>query len=161
MEPDAFGPTFAGGISKQQFETQQKGQFKLFPNRVEMGIGILKTNSNIHSKFLYRWGAPMVDGSFNLVFDEIVRYARVSDGYAPSRIGPVVMKPGSEIDIDNNTVFFGNTQSQEIGQGDGESQQRTDLRYRVDPNSGMWILEAINGASVHFPLETLCHTVSN
>jgi hypothetical protein len=158
VQPDSYVRTQPGRISQEQFEGVSNANFLLYPAREGMGIGILQTNQNIHAKFLFHWSQPMTDGSTHLIIDEVVKYGRVSDGYAPSRIGPFRLKPGMSIDIDRGDyVPMGSTRIPE----DELARRREagDLLYETDPDGG--VLRVVNGAEVQFPLETLCRSESS
>jgi len=155
MQPDQFVRTLPGRISKQQFEGVSNADFHLYPGRDGMGIGILTTNQNIHAKFLFHWSQPMVDDTTHVIIDEVVKYGRVSDGYAPSRIGPFRLKPGMSIDIDTGDyvpVEGGLIEEEELAR----KRQTGDLMYEAGPDSA--VLKSVNGAEVQFPLETMCQS---
>lgn len=95
----------------------------------------------------------MTDGSVQVVIDEVVKYGRVSDGYAPTRIGPFRLKPGMSVDLDGGDYVplpgdLATTQEKKNEPDTG------DLQY--DGNADGGVLKAVNGAAVAFPLETLC-----
>lgn len=152
-EPDRFVRTLPGRISKQQFDGVSNADFHLYPGREGMGIGVLLTNLNIHAKFLFHWSQPMADGTVHVILDEVVKYGRVADGYAPSRIGPFRLKPGMSIDLDsgNYTPMDSDLLKADSQENKPES---ADLQYEVGAEG--IILKAVNGAQVQFPLETLC-----
>ncbi|HSH41108.1 MAG TPA: hypothetical protein VK973_03160 [Arenicellales bacterium] len=152
-QPDQFVATQPGQISKEQFEGVANAGFLLYPAREGMGIGILTTNQNIHAKFLFHWSQPMEDGSTHLILDEVVKYGRVSDGYAPSRVGPFRLKPGMSIDLDSGN-YVPMESSLIDGQEFARKQETGDLLYESGPDGA--VLRAVNGAEVQFPLETLC-----
>lgn len=152
-QPDQFVRTLPGRISKEQFEGVANADFHLYPGRQGMGIGILTTNQNIHAKFLFHWSQPMVDDASHVIIDEIVKYGRVADGYAPNRIGPFRLKPGMAVDIDSGQyvpVEGGLIQEEELAR----KRETGDLMYEVGPQGN--VLKSVNGAEVQFPLETLC-----
>ena len=153
IQPDQFVRTLPGRISKQQFQGVSNADFHLYPGREGMGIGILTTNQNIHAKFLFHWSQPMADNTNHVIIDEVVKYGRVSDGYAPSRIGPFRLKPGMSIDLDRGEyvpVEGGLIDEEELNR----KRQTGDLLYEVGPDTA--VLKSVNGAEVEFPLETLC-----
>ena len=156
--PDEFVRTLPGRISQQQFEGVANADFHLYPAREGMGIGILTTNLNIHAKFLFHWSQPMADGTVHVIIDEVVKYGRVADGYAPQRIGPYRLKPGMSVDIDSadyvrveDSLMSEEEKKRKLAAGD--------LRYQSGPDGAY--LESINGAEVQFPLETLCQSGSS
>lgn len=151
--PDEFVRTLPGRISKQQFEGVSNADFHLYPERDGMGIGVLITNQNIHAKFLFHWSQPMVDDSSHVIIDELVKYGRVDDGYAPSRVGPFRLKPGMALDVDTGgyvPMEGGLVEEEELVR----KRENGDLLYEVGPEGTM--LKAVNGAEVQFPLETMC-----
>lgn len=153
MEPDRFVRTLPGRISKQQFDGVSNADFHLHPGRQGMGIGILLTNLNIHAKFLFHWSQPMADGTVHVIIDEVVKYGRVADGYAPSRVGPFRLKPGMSLDLDSGNYA---PMDNELLAADTQEHKRNsaDLQYEVGDDGN--VLKAVNGAQVQFPLETLC-----
>lgn len=153
QEPGEFVRTLPERISKQQFDGVSNANFQLYPGREGMGIGIVTTNQNIHAKFLFHWSQPMADGTAHVIIDEIVKYGRVADGYAASRIGPFRLKPGMTIDIDSGNYI---PLEDDRLQDDTQEKRRTsgDLRYEVGAESA--VLKAVNDARVQFPLETMC-----
>lgn len=157
-QPDQFVRTLPGSVSQQQFEDVANAGFVLYPGRKGLGIGILTTSQNIHAKFLFHWSQPMVDGTTHVIIDEVVKYGRVADGYAPDRIGPFRLKPGTSIDIDTGEyVETGGLVNQE----DDRARQLStgDLMYESGPEGS--VLKAVNGAQVQFPLDTMCQPGSS
>jgi len=151
--PDKYVSTLPGQISKQQFDGVANAHFHLYPGRDGVGIGILTTNLRTHAKFLFHWSPPMTDGTVYVIIDEVVKYGRVSDGYAPTRIGPFRLKPGMSVDLDSGNYVplpgeLATTQEQK------DEPKTGDLQYEAGADGG--VLKAVNGAAVEFPLETLC-----
>lgn len=151
--PDKYVSTLPGRISKQQFDGVANAHFHLYPGRDGMGIGILTTNLKTHGKFLFHWSQPMADGTVHVIIDEVVKYGRVADGYAPTRIGPFRLKPGMSIDLDTGKYVplpgeLATTQEVKNEPNTG------DLEYDVGADGT--VLKAVNGAAVEFPLDTLC-----
>lgn len=152
-QPDQFVRTLPGSISQQQFEDVANAGFLLYPGRKGMGIGVLTTSQNIHAKFLFHWSQPMADGTTHVILDEVVKYGRVADGYAPERIGPFRLRPGASIDIDTGEYvelegIVGQDKDRAIHRETG------DLLHESGPGGA--VLKAVNGAQVQFPLDTLC-----
>lgn len=153
VQPDDFVRTQPGSISMEQFQDVSAADFLLYPGRQGMGIGILTTNQNIRAKFLFHWSQPMVDDTRHVIIDEVVKFGRAADGYAPSRMGPFRLKPGMAIDIDNGVYVparEGLVRDEELAR----KQQTGDLLYEVNPDGA--VLRSVNDAEVLFPLETLC-----
>lgn len=158
INPDKYVQTLPGQISKQQFEGVSNAHFHLYPTRKGLGIGVLTTNLNTHAKFLFHFGQPMADGTVQVIIDQVVKYGRVEDGYAPQRIGPFRLNPGMSIDIDSGKYVplpgeLTNPEDQKNQKKNG------DLLYDVGPDGS--ILKAVNGAAVEFPLDTLCRQDSS
>lgn len=156
--PDQFVRTLPGSISRQQFEDASGAGFLLYPGRQGMGVGILTTNQNIHAKFLFHWSQTMTDGTAHVIIDEVVKYGRVADGYAPSRIGPFRLRPGASVDIDTGEYVESRGFA---GQDDDRAEQLDsgDLLYEAGPDGA--VLKAVNGAQVQFPLDTMCQPGSS
>lgn len=159
-DPDQFVSTLPGGISREQFEGVANANFHLYPDRDNMGIGILTTNQNTHAKFLFHWTEPLADGTTHVVIHELVTYGRVADGYAPTRTGPFRLKPGMTLDVDSggyvpmdDTLLDSSESGNEANAGSG------DLLY--EEGEGGTSLKSVNGAQVQFPLETLCQQGSS
>jgi len=153
VEPSELVQTLPGRMSKQQFESVAHAGFRLYPSRKGMGIGVLNTNQNIHAKFLFHWSQPMVDGSSHVIIDELVKYGRVDDGYAPRRLGPFRLKPGMALDVDSGS-YVAMTDNL-VGDGpDARKSESGDLKYEA--GEGEPVLRSVNGAEVEFPLESLC-----
>lgn len=152
-EPSQYVRTLPGRISKQQFDGVSNAKFHLYPSRDGMGIGILKTTDNVRAKFLFHWSQPMVDGTVHLILDEVVKYGRVADGYAPSRIGPFRLKPGMTIDVDTGEYIP--LEDELIPEAERDRKKKSgDLQYESGDEGT--ILKAVNNAEVEFPLETMC-----
>lgn len=151
--PGEFVRTLPGRITKQQFDGVSNANFHLYSGREGTGIGVLKTNQNIYAKFLFHWSQPMADGTTHVILDEIVKYGRVADGYAPSRVGPFRLKPGMIIDIDSGNYIP--TEADLIPDEEREKKRRSgDLQYEAGDQGT--VLKAVNDAEVEFPLETMC-----
>jgi hypothetical protein len=150
--PDQFVPTTPGRMSREQFQSVARTGFRLYPGREGLAVGVLVTNQNIHSKFLFHWSEPMEDGSSHVIIDELVKYGRVSDGYAPSRSGPFRLKPGIAVDID--TGEYVRMEGDLLEDAQRGKRDSGDLMYESGPEGGA--LKSINGAQVQFPLDTLC-----
>lgn len=95
----------------------------------------------------------MVDGGTHVIIDEIVKYGRVADGYAPRRLGPFRLKPGMALDVDSGSYvpMEGDLAAEDP---DGRKRESGDLKYEA--NEGGPVLRSVNGAEVEFPLESMC-----
>lgn len=156
MEPDRFVSTVNQRLTKSEFENLQKGKFQLYEGRVAMGIAIFRTSENLSGKLLYRWSDPLAGGRSHLIIEQAVLYGSVEYGYGPRRTGPYRIKPGFGLDLDT-----GQYDSKFAQAAESATQTFTiDLKHSIDTESGESVFEAANGAIIHFPVETMCHQIS-
>ena len=156
MEPDRFVSTVSQRLTKSEFENLQRGQFRLYDERSDMGIAIFRSSENLSGKLLYRWSDPLADGQSHLIIEHVLLYGSVQYGYGPRRSGPFRIKPGFGLDLDTGQYDNKYTQVD-------ESDSRTftvDLTHSIDAETGEPVFEAVNGAVIHFPVETMCHQTS-
>jgi len=154
-EPDRFVPVNSGPFHLRDYEQQQKGKFTLYPERAELGVIVFRTNENLHGKMLYRF-SDVVEGERHLILEEVVVFARVADGYAPSRYGPVRLKPKNGIDLDSGQTFL-LVEGDKTAAKEQAEQAKADLGYFIDTDSGEPVIAALNQSLLQFPLETLCY----
>jgi hypothetical protein len=154
VEPDRYVSTLPQQISRSDHERLQKGIFKLHADRANRGIAVFRTNGNLHGKFLFQWIDPLPDQPPHVLIDFGVVYGRVADGDAPVYFVPLRLKPGAGVDLD-----VGRVMALDGGGGavDDRARQQLDIVYRMDEQTGEPVLQAVNNASVHFPIESLCH----
>ncbi len=154
LEPDRYVATLPQQISRSDHERLQKGIFQLHADRADRGIAVFRTNGNLHGKFLFKWTDPLPDQPPHLLIDYGVVYGRVADGDAPLFFVPLRLKPGAGVDLDVGRAMA----LDDGGPAVGDSvQPQLDIIYRTDEQTGEPILQAVNNASVHFPIESLCH----
>ena len=110
-------------------------------DRPERGLGIVFTNDKLYGKFVFHW--PQAQ---QLIFEDIIIYNRVDDGYAPFHHGPIELKPGQLIDLDVGTVY--------IMEVEDDDQIRADFSF--SENSVNPVLSSVNEARVYFPTASLC-----
>ena len=142
VEPDRYVSVVAGRLTRKDFIDLQKGRFTLRAEREGFGIGIVQTNRNTRGKFLFSWNQSPREDLIPLVIEETVLYGRVSDGYAPRRLAPIYVKPSFAVDLDSGQVL-------------DAGHETTDVVYNIQ--DGVFYIEAVNGASLQFPLESMCH----
>lgn len=147
VKPDDYVPTLSQKLSRDQFLALQQGKLLLYPNRQSFGVVIIKTTSQTRGKILFDWDQPPIRGKTPLKIIDGVTYGRVMDGYAPQRLGPMLIKSGTGVDIDSGTA---NTLDEE--------DVAIDIVYRV--RGGVALLEGANGALLEFPIESLCRPPS-
>jgi len=150
--PDRYVQTVPGRVSREQFESVTGAGFRLYPSREGMGIGIMVTNRNVHAKFLFHWSDEVSDGPGHVIIEELVKYGRVEDGYAPQRIGPFRLKPGMAIDIDGGDYVP--MEGALLKEDQRVERESGDLLYEAGPDGSA--IKSVNGAEVQFPLDTLC-----
>ena len=155
VEPDRFVGTLDGSITRTQFETLQRGQFLVYPERAASGIAIFRTNQNLHGKFLYRFSDPLPDGKVQLIIEEAVLFARVSDGYGPVRLGPLRLKPGVGLDLDSGRYLEPNYLGARGAPG-GPDMSSADIQFGITEDSAEPFIAAVNEATIRFPVESLC-----
>lgn len=153
VAPSELVQTLPGRVSQEQFEGVADAGFQLYPGREGLGIGVLNTNQNVHAKFLFHWSQPMVDGSRHVIIDEIVKYGRVADGYAPSRVGPFRLKRGMALDVDTGRYV---PAEDGLGGEDPDAGPREAGDLKHEAVNGGAVLRSVNGAEVEFPLESMC-----
>ena len=154
VEPDRYVTTVSERITVAEYQRLQRGQFILHEDRAGAGIIIFRTNENLHGKLLYRFDESL-GNEVHLLIDEVVIYARIADGYAPARYGPIRVKPKFGLDLDTGESFV--LLEEGSVRADGRDHKRADLSYRIDAETGAFVIEAANEATLNFPTESLCH----
>lgn len=141
LKPEAFVATVQGKLSRADFNSRQKGKLLLSPKRKGMGVAIVHTNKNIRGKFLFSWGGRGDQrGSPLMILRDVTLFGRVEDGFRPKKYREIRVSSSQAVDLDTGRPT----------QGEG-----ADIRYNaVDANT--ILIEAVNGAKLSFPMETLC-----
>ena len=139
--PENYVPAVAGEFSFEDFNASQKGKFYLRKDRPERGLGVVFTNDKLYGKFVFHW--PQAQ---QLIFEDIIIYNRVEDGYAPFNLGPIELKPGQLIDLDIGNIY--------TTQDENDDMIRAD--FSLSENEVNPILSSINEAQVYFPTASLC-----
>ena len=141
MKPDAFVRTVQGKLSRNDYNSKQKGALLLSPNRKGFGVAIVHTNKNTRGKFLFTWsGRGDLRGSPLMILRDVTLYGRVQDGYGRRNYREIRVSASQTVDLDTGRASQGNT---------------ADIWYHVVDAKTIY-LEAINGAKLFFPMETLC-----
>lgn len=141
MKPEAYVRTVQGKLSRTDYNTKQKGALLLSPHRKGMGVAIVHTNKNMRGKFLFTWsGRGDLRGSPLMVLRDVTLYGRVQDGYGPRKYREIRVSASQTIDLDTGRATQG---------------QDADIWYHAI-NANTIYLEAVNGAKLSFPMETLC-----
>jgi len=141
LNPSNYVKTTEGRMSRNSYNSDQKGIFLQSEDHKNYGIAIVHTNNNTWGKLLYTWGAPFNNGHPSLLIKEAVLYGRVLDGYKPRVMRDIVISSSWTFDLDNNN-----------GRNAGQS---ADIWFHNVDGNEMYI-EAVNGAELSFPMESLC-----
>ncbi|MDH3379243.1 MAG: hypothetical protein OEQ39_20145 [Gammaproteobacteria bacterium] len=146
MEPDRFVATIQERLTKEQFAQIDANRFLLYNGREGLGIAVIVTNRNSHGKMLFTWDNVAANEAMAPAFliEDTVLFGRVKDGYGPRRLPRVHLNPGFAVDVDTGVI------------GDSD-EPGTDIAY-VAGEDGIYI-QAVNGATLEFPTESLCHKV--
>jgi len=141
LQPEAYGPVVQGRLSRDQYNTQQKGKLLLRPGREDSGVAIVKTNKNKWGKLLFTWtGRGDSRGTPLLVIHDVTLYSRVKEGGGRRQIREIRMTASQTVDLDK---------------GRTSTSAEADVKYHNVDGKTLFI-EAVNGARLVFPLETLC-----
>lgn len=141
VKPDSYVKVATGKLSRAEFANRQKGRLLLRPGREDYGAVVVETNGKKFGKFLFTWGGKGdARGNPLLILRDVTLFKRVEDGYG-KRIRREIRIPVSlTADLDSGLT----------GQGD-----KDDISFRNVDGKTMYI-EAVNGAKLTFPLESLC-----
>ena len=141
MRPDAYVRTVQGKISRSDYNSKQKGVLLLSPNRRGFGVAIVHTNKNTRGKFLFTWsGRGDLRGSPLMILRDVTLFGRVQDGQGKRKYREIRVSASQMVDLDTGRPSQG---------------KNADIRYRAVDTDTIY-LEAINGAKLSFPMETLC-----
>lgn len=140
VQPQAYGKTLQDKISPSQAR-KQSGALLLRLSRKGMGVAIVRTNKNAYGKFLFSWsGRGDLRGTPLLILRDVILFERVQDGAGVKKRREIRVSASQMIDLDTGRATQGND---------------ADILYQaIDAKTIQ--LEAINGATLFFPMETLC-----
>lgn len=140
VKPDAYVKTLQGRISRAE-ALKQSGALLLGPGRKGMGVAIVKTNKNAYGKFLFSWsGRGDLRGTPLMIVRDVTLYGRVQDGHGRRNFREIRVSASQSVDLDSGRPSQGKS---------------ADIWYRAVDASTIY-LQAINGARLLFPMETLC-----
>ncbi len=140
INPSNYVRTVSDRMSRNQYNSEHKGKLLLSGDNKGWGVAIVHTNRNTWGKLLFTWGAPMSSGYPSLILKEITLFGRVLDGYAPRTTARINIPTSYTVDLDTGRVGAG---------------ADSDIWYHNVDGNTMYI-EAINGAEIHFPMESMC-----
>lgn len=145
LDPERYVDSIPNVISRQEFLELQQHLFHLRADRESVGVAIFLTNQNIRGKFLYLWRPVVRERQIPLEITESISFGRVKDGYAPVRATSIYLTPGFAVDLDNAQVVEANDET-------------ADLVYELENEE--YVIRAIPPAQLVFPVESMCHRVS-
>ncbi len=145
VDPERYVSSIPNTISRQEFLEYQQNQFHLRVERESAGIAVFRTNQNIRGKFLFVWMPSVRERLIPLEITESISFGRVKDGYAPVRATSIYLTPGFAVDLDSAQVV------------DSED-DAADLIYEFENEE--YLIRAIPPAELIFPVESMCHQVT-
>lgn len=141
VKPDSYVKVAKRKFSRADYNTHQKGKLVLRPGREGYGAVIVQTNDNRYGKFLFTWGGKGdARGNPLLILRDVTLFRRVKDGYGKRRRREIRIPASFTADLDSGLT----------GQG-----EKDDIWFHNTDGKTMYI-EAVNGAKLTFPLESLC-----
>ncbi len=145
IDPERYVTSISNTISRQQYLEHQQNNFRLRSERRNSGIAVFKTNQNTTGKFLYAWAPSVRERLIPLEITESISFGRVRDGYAPVRATSIYLTPGFAVDLDSAQVV--------------ETEEKSaDLIYEYENEE--YIIRAIPPAELFFPIESMCHQIT-
>ncbi len=140
LKPDAYVKTRQGKISRAG-ALEQSAALLLGPGRKGFGVAIVKTNKNAIGKFLFAWsGRGDLRGTPLLILRDVTLYSRVQDGGGMRKRREIRIGANQMVDLDSGRPTQGTS---------------ADIHYQALDAKTIQ-LEAVNGATLLFPLQTLC-----
>lgn len=140
INPGNYVRTTSQRMSRTQYNSEQKGRLMLARDNRNWGVAVVHTNRNTWGKFLFTWGAPVTEGQPSLILKKITLFGRVMDGNAPRTIEQINIASSYQVDLDTGRSSAGND---------------ADIWFHNVDGTTMYI-EAVNGAEITFPMESLC-----
>jgi hypothetical protein len=138
--PQNYVKVTTGKMSRNDYNSVQKGIFLQKAENKGWGIAIVHTNRNTWGKFLYTWGAPNTGNIPSLLIRELTLFGRVVDGYQPRTSPQIAVASSYTVDLDAARIASDNT---------------ADVWFHNVDNNIMYV-EAVNGAEIYFPLQSMC-----
>lgn len=135
LAPGWYVPVKNDRISRNEYNSLQKGKFLLNAAHTGYGIAVVHTNKNTWGKLLYTWSA----GGKELIIKEATLYGRVIDGYAPRTLRNITIPSSYTYDLDTGTLG-----------GSG-----ADIWFHNVNGTEMY-LQQYGGANLTFPMKSLC-----
>lgn len=145
VDPERYVSSIPNVISRQEFLQYQQNQFHLRTKRENAGIAVFSTNQNIRGKLIFFWKPDVRERLIPLEIDESISFGRVKDGYAPVRATAIYLTPGQAVDLDSAQVV-------------SPDDSTADFVYEFDNEE--YMIRAIPPAQLTFPVESMCHKIS-
>jgi hypothetical protein len=142
--PGNYVKTKSKRLSRQQYNARQKNSFLLNKENQGYGIAIVQSNRGLHGKLLFTWGRPIQSGHPSLIIKKAVLYRQVDTGIPSIIHRDINLATSNTFDLDS-------------GKTGG---QRADIWFHTIDKQTMYI-EAVNGAKLFFPMESLCKPATN
>jgi len=141
VRPGSYTRVVEGKLSRDDYISGQKGNLLLTPNREDMGVAIIQTNTGKWGKFLFTWGGRGdALGNPLLILRDVTLFGDVENGDRPKITREIRVSTGGRVDIDTGLA--------------GEGVEADIWFHNIDGKT--MLIEAVNGASLSFPMETLC-----
>ena len=141
VRPGSYTRVIEGKLSRDDYNSGQKGKVRLTPNRDGMGVAIIQTNAGKWGKFLFTWGGRGdALGNPLLILRDVTLFGDVETGDRPKITREIRVSTGGRIDVDTGLA--------------GEGVEADVWFHNIDGKT--MLIEAVNGASLSFPMETLC-----
>lgn len=141
LKPESYVRVVKDRLSRADYNAKQKGKLRLRPGRQGWGVAVVHTNRNTWGKFLYTYGGRRdTRGTPLLILRDVTLFGRVQDGNAKRVTREIRVIATQRIDLDTALA------------GEGPE---ADIWFRNVDGKTMTI-EAVNGAKLSFPMESLC-----
>ena len=140
VQPEGYVSSLQNTITQDQAR-KQGSALLLGTGRKGMGVAVVQTNKNAHGKLLFSWeGRGDLRGTPLLILRDVTLYNDVDKGTGRKNFREVRVSATQMIDLDSGRATQG---------------ADADLRYQTVDAKTIRI-EAINGAKLTFPMESLC-----
>lgn len=141
VNPAKYVRVVTGKLSRADYNSRQKDRLLLRPGRKGWGVAIVHTNANTWGKFLFTYGGRRDSrGTPLLILRDLTLFGRVQDGNAPRVTREIRVSSSQRVDLDSGLA--------------GEGPEADIWFHNIDGRT-MYV-EAVNGAKLSFPMESLC-----
>ena len=141
LKPEAYVRVVKDKLSRDDYNARQKGKLLLDQTRQGWGAAVVLTNRNTWGKFLFTWGGRGdARGTPLLILKDVTLYGRVQDGFQPRVVSEIRIGASQTVDLDTGSAAGGDA---------------SDVWFHNIDGKTMFV-EAVNGATLAFPMESLC-----